>query len=210
MKPIESILVEYILKSEYQLSTTIIGLIPFGSITYGTITETSDRDMVVIVDHPTDLYIQYETNELDLHIMSLDTFRTRLYSHDILALEVYYNTSPIIALEHIDFVVDKVKLRHTISAVVSNSWVKAKKKVMLSNEDNWLGYKSLFHSIRILDFGIQLASEGKISDYKRHQPTWDKIMSMVDDNTSMHDMMQHFKPSHNKNATYFRELAPKN
>lgn len=62
---------------------------------------------------------------------------------------------------------DKIQLRKSISAVVSNSCVKGKKKIIQG--DDRIGYKSIFHSIRILMFGIQIYQYGYIKYY--NEPT---------------------------------------
>ncbi len=63
----------------------------------------------------------------------------------------------------ITFKLDKTKLRVAISTIVSNSWVKGKKKLIVQGDyDLNLAIKSTFHSLRILDFGTQIAMEGKI------------------------------------------------
>lgn len=63
--------------------------------------------------------------------------------------------------------IDKIQLRRSISATVSNSWVKAKKKFIDGEER--IGYKSLFHALRILMYGIQIYKFGKINNYE--EPT---------------------------------------
>jgi hypothetical protein len=141
--------------------------------------------------------------------MSIETFKNKLLDHDILALETYFNDSPIVALPAIDFKLDLVKLRHKISAIVSNSWVKAKKKCLIENENHFVGLKSLFHSCRILSFGLQLAETGKITDFSCSQEIWYEILKMDADGIGIIEIMLNFKPQHNANATKFRNLTPK-
>ena len=208
MKSLKLLLVEQILEHKYNItSDKILGVCEFGSATYGTQTEKSDYDFVAIVDMD-DGYIQFESPDVDIHIMSKHHYLSKLESHDIMALEVHFNPSPLKKYE-VDFTINKVKLRHKISAVVSNSWVKAKKKVNLENEDTWTGYKSLFHSIRILDFGIQMAAHGQIVDYKCSTHVWDEILEKVGAGVEFDEIMEYYKPKHNNKATFFRELAPK-
>lgn len=208
MKSLKLLLVEQILEHKYNItSDKILGVCEFGSATYGTQTEKSDYDFVAIVDMD-DGYIQFESPDVDIHIMSKHHYLSKLESHDIMALEVYFNPDPLKKYE-VDFTINKVKLRHKISAVVSNSWVKAKKKVNLENEDTWTGYKSLFHSIRILDFGIQMAAHGQIVDYKSSTHVWDEILEKVGAGVEFDEIMEYYKPKHNNKATFFRELAPK-
>ncbi|KAL9646506.1 hypothetical protein ABK040_006565 [Willaertia magna] len=55
--------------------------------------------------------------------------------------------------------------RKPISAKSNNSFVKAKKKIIVEKELK-IGLKSLFHSLRILHFGIQIAKHGKIINFE--------------------------------------------
>jgi hypothetical protein len=65
------------------------------------------------------------------------------------------------------FVLDKEKLRRSVSTITSNSYVKGKKKLIIQGDyDKYLAIKSIFHSIRIIDFGIQIATENRITNYK--------------------------------------------
>lgn len=185
----------------------ILGIYPFGSITYNTVTDRSDHDFVVIVDMDVD-YIQHESDMIDVHIISETRYKKMLVEHDIMALETYFNPMPIKKFDT-EFKLNLPQLRQKISAIVSNSWVKAKKKVTLENEDTYSGYKSLFHAIRILDFGIQLAETGKIIDFKRSSHIWDEILMKVNNGEDFLDIMKFFKFHQNHQASYFRKLAPK-
>lgn len=189
-------------------SDKIVGVYPFGSFTYDTTTDKSDADFVVIVDSDGVDHVQYETPQLDIHILSINHYKKLLDNHDIMALEVFYNPYALKKFK-VDFKPNLAKLRHSISAVVSNSWVKAKKKVELENEDSWVGYKSLFHSMRILDFGIQIARDGAILNYASVSPLLFQILGMVRANRPFSEIMAHFKPIQNANLTLFRQLAPK-
>lgn len=208
MKNIQDQLIYDILRDTHKIPfENILGIYPFGSITYGTVTERSDHDFVVIVDMDVD-YIQHESEMIDAHIMSLRRYKKMLADHDIMALETYFNP---MAIKRVDtqFELNLPELRKKISAIVSNSWVKAKKKVTLENEDSWSGYKSLFHSMRILDFGIQLAETGRIGDFQRVTHLWYEILEKVSSGEDFIKIMEHFKPYQNSRATYFRQLAPK-
>lgn len=209
MKNIENQLIGDILKDRYNITfEKIVGICPFGSITYGTVSEKSDHDFVVVAKDIVEDYIQYESELIDVHIMSINRFNKMLAEHDIMALETYFNPMPLKKIET-PFELNLPQLRKKISATVSNSWVKAKKKVTLENEDTWTGYKSLFHSMRILDFGIQLAETGKIGDFQRVSHLWREILQKVEDGDNFLDIMEFYKPYQNERATYFRTLAPK-
>lgn len=209
MKPLEIVLVKTVLKSHFDIDPDKLkGLYYYGSINYGTNQENSDYDFVAIVDMNNNDYLQYETPDVDIHIISINHYKTLLKQHDIMALETFFNPTPIIPYST-EFELDLKTLRHKISAIVSNSWVKAKKKVNLLGEDDYIGYKSLFHSIRILDFAVQLAETGKINDFQKMKPIWNEINFLVYAGKSIDEIMAHFKPNHNAMASKFRALAPK-
>lgn len=212
MKDLRLILVETVLTMQKLPADKIVGLYKFGSLVYGTAHENSDYDYVVILDVSGELYEHFENKDLDIHIFSTESYKAKLDEHDIMALETFFNPHPIIKYA-VDFKLDLVKLRHKISAIVSNSWVKAKKKVLLEDEDSFIGLKSLFHSIRILDLGIQLAEYGNgstiVIDFESSRHIWKEILGMHAKNHSIEKILEHFKPQHNANASKFRMLAPK-
>jgi len=201
--------IEKILESNFGIYPyNIFAVYPYGSVVYGTNSAQSDRDYVVIADMDAS-YLQFESEEIDIHIFSLARFKTSLDKCEIMALETYFNTSPIKTDLSLDFELDRVALRHSVSAVVSNSWVKASKKVNLENENSWIGYKSLFHAMRILNFGIQIAETGRITDFRKVSHLWNDILQMVERGDDFDSIMKFYKPIQNANLTIFRQLAPK-
>ena len=143
---IEEILLRNIL-SERVDDKNIIGIYNYGSCLYGTSNENSDLDYCIVLEDKSGIfynekYIQIETEDLDLHIMSKSFYEMLLVRHDIMALEMYYQEDPILKCE-VDFELDLQVLRKSISSIVNNSWVKAKKKMTLEDEDSYIGLKSL-------------------------------------------------------------------
>lgn len=59
-----------------------------------------------------------------------------------------------------------------------------------------------------MDFGIQLAETGKIGNFNKLE-IWNEILDLVSTDYSIENILAHFKPSHNANATKFRLLTPK-
>lgn len=59
-------------------------------------------------------------------------------------------------------------LRANYSKKSGNSYVKCKKKITVEKtvQDQYIGYKSLFHSLRLSTFGVQIASHGYVADFK--------------------------------------------
>lgn len=202
-------LVESLLMFNYNITPdTIVGAYHYGSSTYGTQTDTSDSDFVIIVDMKDD-YIQYESDNVDMHILSIDYYKKLLNDHDIMSLEVYFNPYPIKSFET-DFELDKVKLRHKISSVISNSWVKAKKKVTLENEDSYIGIKSCFHAIRIARMGTLIATKDKNIFPSSNITLWFNMLSdAIKCNYEWDLFSKIYKPVFNKAKTEFKKVAPK-
>lgn len=212
MKSFNLDMIKHFLKSKYNIeANNIVGVYPFGSLLYETTNEKSDLDFVVIVDMEEN-YIQYESEDLDIHIMSTECYKNKLNEHDIMALECYYNEEPILKY-NIDFELDKIKLRKRISAIVNNSWVKAKKKLNIETEDDYIGLKSLFHSFRILSYGIDMAKENKINFLKVGDTTtkilWNDIMEQYNSGMRWNEFHRIYKIQHNSMMSEFRKLAPK-
>lgn len=98
------------------------------------------------------------------------------------------------------------KLREEISKRASNSFVKCKKKLTVETNEERIGLKSLFHSLRMIDFGIQIAETGRIYDFTASNhylydifeigPNWDKLK-------------EKYQPIYNQLSSKFREVAPK-
>ena len=138
-----------------------------------------------------------------------------LNEHDIMALEIYYQFNNI-EREMFNFLLDLDKLRRRVSAICGNSWSKARKKLEIPEEDDYIALKSLFHSIRILSYGIDLAETGNI-DFKNVLVNGNKIkcsellkmiMSEYDSGWRWEEFKEKYTPIQNKNATEFRKIAP--
>lgn len=198
----------------------------FGSTLYGTITDKSDIDLICIIELEDDIYDVYQSKDypelfeysrdVDLHLISIKTFQELLNNHDIMALETYYQMSED-DKELFQFSLDLDTLRRKVSAVVNNSWSKARKKLDIPEEDDYLGLKSLFHSIRILSYGIDIAKDGKI-DFKNVlingekiscSNFWHRIQQKYESGWRWKEFKAEYTPLQNSNASTFRLLAPK-
>lgn len=184
----------------------------YGSRVYGTFNSDSDWDFISIVD-------ESGTGELDsgyvnIKLMSKDHFQKLLNDHNISALECYFLTDRYVVKApdfSWDFSLDLQKLRHSISQKSNHSWVKAKKKLLepydWAVDERKRGKKSLFHSFRILMFGIQIAKEGGIYDYSQANHIFEDIVT--EPNDSWDTYYDKWKVKHNELFSKFRELAPK-
>ena len=204
----------------------VIAVEHYGSTVYGTRTERSDIDIIAICESEEDLYNVHQSKDyqefsdysrdVDLHIISTKTFQEILNNHDIMALETYYQMHED-DKELFEFTLDLDKLRRKVSAVCSNSWSKARKKLDIPEEDDYLGLKSLFHSIRILSYGIDLARDGGI-DFKNIlidgekiscSNFWKQLQYEYNQGWRWKEFKAEYTPLQNSNASTFRSLAPK-
>jgi predicted nucleotidyltransferase len=173
----------------------------YGSRVYGCHTEYSDYDYIVIVESDKDLYYSVNLIGINYTVYSASLFIKRIRQHHISALEcIFQNEND--RFIHL-FEVNTDALRREISAVSSNSYVKCKKKIR--DGEIYIGKKSLFHSLRILNFGIQIAKYGKIVDYTSANVYHKMIFNMGDD---WEQLDKKFKPIYNSMKTLFKKLAP--
>jgi len=179
----------------------IIKVYSYGSSVYNSQTKNSDSDYIVVVDSDDrNLYYNVREEGADYTVYSEGKFIERIKDHHISVMECIFQTSNDPYLKY--FMLDKEKLRREISAVSSNSFVKCKKKLAIG--EDYIGKKSMFHSLRILMFGIQIAKHSKIVDYSCANHLLDEILKM----DSWDEIKEVFKPIYNNLKTEFREVAP--
>lgn len=191
-----------------QLVREPINVYIFGSRLYKCHAATADFDMVVITPDLT-FEVGYTSGiEANLSLYSIADFKQKIAEHDIVALECLFAPHDKILKRDMDFdfKLDLSKLRKSLSAKASHSWVKAKKKFDVEH-DVYIAKKSLFHSLRILIFGKQIAEYGSIVDFTAANHFWQEIM----DNpaTDWKTYKQMYKPIFNNLSTLFKKAAPK-
>lgn len=177
------------------------GFFVFGSHIYGTNGFKSDLDILVIEDS---LNNQSVSNQYDLQFNSEDHFKTLLLQCEIKSLEGFFGPYSRLKIDLGPNPIDWSNLRSSISQKASHSFVKAKKKIEVEN-DFYVGQKSLFHSLRILEMGIQLAKTQKISDFSQSNHYLENILKM----STWSEMNQVYKPVYNKLHSEFKAACPK-
>lgn len=193
----------------------ICNVFRYGSRVYGTDRPSSDHDFIVVgkTDNP---HQEIRNGELNLHILTPEIFQDLLYRHKIHALECYFLSQEhrIIDNRQYDWKLNKPALRHEFSQKASNSFVKAKKKLTVEPEDQWfIGVKSLWHSWRIVHFGMQIAESGKLFKYNSMNHYWDMIYDewfLYDNGPSFwDDKKEVWQMKYNSLMTGFRQVCPK-
>lgn len=179
----------------------------YGSRVYGTHNKESDFDYIVVANIEED-----RLNEKDLIIYSRVGFQDAINRHEISALEcLFLPAGRMLKIKKtidFNFELDLSKLRHSISKKASNSWVKCKKKLTVAEDfDAYIGKKSLFHSLRIISFGKQLAEWGEIRHYDSMNYLYGDIVHHPSCDWEYYKKT--YKPLYNKMMSEFRLLAPK-
>lgn len=186
-----------------KIEHTIIQSYPYGSVVYGTKSKQSDMDAIIVVECDGELNYDVRNWGCDFTVYSESSFIKKIDEHHISVLECIFQFKSDPYREY--FKLDTEKLRRSISSVSSNSFVKCKKK--LSEGEIYIGKKSMFHSIRILGKGIQIAKFGEINDYSWANHFLDELFSMGDEWEPIKDR---FQPIFNSLKSEFRILAPLN
>ena len=183
----------------------VLNIYIVGSLVYNTYNENSDVDVKVVVkDSPFKTH-QFTKYIYDITLYRLDYFMELVEDCEIDVLEALMSDNKF---KHetinIAYNIKPKLLRHSISSISSNSWVKCKKK-LLQNDYN-IGIKSMFHSMRLLDFGIQIMEKGFIKDFTSSNHIWDKLKSK---SWNWDELVIEFKSYRNSLKTRFKKLAPK-
>ena len=196
--------------NDWKLDSNILNVYRFGSVVYETTDSFSDEDYVLIVKDKSLIDIKSD----DTHIYTIEEFNTLYKECDIQILECVFLPNKHILKQ--DYIVPKQEidlstLRVSISSVVSNSWVKGKKKILKENEVR-LGIKSIFHAFRILDYGIQIARYNNILNYRNRHGVLRVIQLASNDskdNIKLWEFIHNrFKKEFNNLRSEFKLAAP--
>lgn len=185
-----------------EIKERILHTYEYGSRVYGTNTKDSDYDFQIIIDSDEDIQYNVKYPNCDFIVYSEPLFIKKIKEHHIDVLECIFQKKNDPYLQF--FKLDKSKLRRAISSVSSNSFVKGKKK--FDEEEYYIGKKSLFHSLRILGFGTQIALSGRIIDYSAYNHYLERIMEMDSDNWEIYKKI--FKNEYNRMKSNFKKFAP--
>jgi len=164
--------------------TSLTGLHPsklrniyvFGSRVYKTYTLNSDIDLVVIA---CSMDVNKEIHEgiYNVHITTPDAFKEQLDSHDVHCLECIYAPREAQIMTRIDYLkdfrLDEGQLKKMLVSQSAWAWTKAQRRMEKGNIIG--GAKSLFHSLRILKFGLQIINNNRITNFQGANHFWEEI-----------------------------------
>lgn len=165
----------------------ILNIYLHGSRVYGTASEKSDYDYICVVED--DFFtkeILVEGNH-DYHFVKEGDWIKKCKDNHLDFCECYFLPADCKIKETFrpELVIEKPKIRANFSHIASNSFVKCKKKLTVEKDyDPYIGKKSLWHSFRILMFGIQILESGKINDYSCANFLYDEIVNNPENNWS--------------------------
>lgn len=183
----------------------IVGLYPFGSRIYGNHKDSSDYDFICVVKEAPEKETQVLTENININIYRKDFIKSMFRRNDIKAIEIaFLPKDKILKNGGYVFTRNITELRNSISQKGSHSWVKAKKKIEVE-KNIYAGKKSLFHSLRILDFGIQVAVHGKIINYGSMNHVYAEILAM--DSDKWEDYDGKFRALHNSLKSKFKKVT---
>jgi predicted nucleotidyltransferase len=202
----EMIKIEDIIKASGLHPSRIFNITIFGSRVYGTHTDNSDWDIIIVAKNSVES-IEIKSDLYNIHIYTPDKFKQDLDWHMPKNLECLFAPDWAKLKEDLkfDFKLNIPKIRHATSHVSSNSWVKCKKKLQIANEYN-IGVKSLFHAIRIPMFSTQIVNFGEIRDFQCSNWIWNKIKEKE---WNWEDLDKEFRELHNSTLTDFRKVTTK-
>ena len=153
----------------------------YGSRVYGTHTVNSDYDAIVVASS---LYLNHEIFDgaYNIHITTPDSFADKLRQHDINCFECIFAPEEAIIQNHIDYKkdvkIDNGQLKKMILSQSTWAWSKAQRRIERGNIIG--GTKSLFHSFRILKFGMQILRYGRITNFSEANYIWEEMSGCND------------------------------
>lgn len=177
----------------------------YGSFVYGTFIDgISDKDYIVVIPDNVNLPEQIEIDDSQFNIYKESIWIEKLKNNDVECLECVFLDDKYKIKENkkYDFILNKDLVRENISRTASNSYVKCKKKLTVKDSYNpKIGKKSLWHALRLLNFGQQIMKYGKIIDYSSTNHLYKEILNAPDDWLFLKEKYQ---PLYNKYKTEFK------
>lgn len=192
-----------------------------GSVVYGNNSVDSDIDVIYVINSEYEDLLDdgfgqwfYQDGHYDYQFISENTWIKKIANQEIEVFEAFSLDKEDIVFGDMDkyrnmLSYDSWTMRQSLSARSNNSWAKSHKKMTVEADyDMYIAKKSLWHSIRIFDFGRQIAETGgKISDYTSMNRLWEEIRDCQ--STDWEYYKKAYKPLYNQKRSEMVELCPK-
>jgi predicted nucleotidyltransferase len=195
---------------KYKKDPNVLNIYQFGSFVYGTNSINSDIDLILIVNE------YFDSENIDVHVYTVKEFELSLQLHDIQSIECVSADYNFCYKKSINFEIPKIdlqQLRKSISTICNNSYVKGKKKLIVAGDyDMYIAIKSVFHSLRIYDYGYQIALYGHIYNFGSVNYIWDDLLKLSEKYKRVelwNQIESKYKKTFNEFATKFKKVAPK-
>lgn len=182
----------------------ILNKYPYGSRVYGTNTELSDYDCILVCEEDIPGPIQYTEKNTDFTIYSQKMWDEMAKENTVVFMECFFLDKSLKQETFIpEFTINPEKIRRNFSKTASNSWVKCKKKLTIEKDfAPRIGKKSLWHSLRIIMFGIQILNFGRIVNYQEANTFYNEIVNNYSNNWE--EYKTKYQPVYNSLKTKFR------
>jgi hypothetical protein len=173
--------------ARYGLRENEVLLFPFGSRVYGTARADSDFDYLAVVpeNRRASTGEEFRHGSLNVTLFNRRDWAGQLAAHKIHCLEAYYLPDGVCRAAF-PFQLDRRLLRLSLHNKARHSWIRARKKMQVEKQP-LLAWKGLFHSLRILHFGIQIATTGSITDYAGANAWWTEILTTASTDWAWHE-----------------------
>lgn len=155
----------------------ILNIYMYGSRVYGTFNHDSDFDFLVVANS-LDREREIKRGRYNIHIHTPDKFQDDLWAFRMVNLECIFAPSfaRIQESKMYGVVLDQFKLKRNILKQSHDAWIKSKMK--FREMDIERATKSLFHSLRMLLFGVQMVEKNEIYDFSEANRYWEEIGEM--------------------------------
>lgn len=194
--------------SKEQIFKIALNVYHYGSFVYETFQDgISDYDYIVIFPDKFQDFNgrQFEKDNCQYSFYTKSAWQERLDRNEIDAIETYFLPKKYIIKETVKFSTNivKEKIRENFSKTASNSFVKCKKKLTVEKDfAPRVGKKSLWHSLRIINFGTQILKYGRIKDYTSVNHLYDEIVNCESNDWKYYK--EKYQQLYNKMKTEFR------
>ena len=182
----------------------VLNIYIYGSQVYGIANKNSDTDYIVITDK--EKREDYKVDDIDFNFYTKDEWIDLANRNEIVFIECIFLDGKFKLKETFipEYEIEIKKVRHEFSQKASNSFVKCKKKLTIEKDyDPYIGKKSLFHSLRILKFGIFLLDNGYLK-YNIANGYYKDIV-LNEDNDWLY-FKDKYQPEYNKLKSEFRKF----